>query len=94
MYKSDFYQRMKGLNYKVVLPLALASFGVGYLLNQYLPRENDRDGTVPALETTSVEKVIICDLDAYVEESEELQKEMERMQELQKRRFQIFTERE
>jgi len=94
MYNPNFYQRIKDINYKVVLPVALAAFGIGYALNKYLP-EKSRNEVVPALERTiAEEEIITCDLDAYLEEQRREWREKLNTQELQKRRFQIFTPRE
>ena len=91
MYNSNFYQRIKGLKYKVVLPLALASFGVGYALNKYLPRENKDQ----ALRTAQEEvEIIACDLEGFLEEQKRDEKKRLDIQELQKKRFQIFKPRE
>ena len=43
MYNSNFYQRIKDLNYRVVLPLAIASFGVGYFLNMYFSERKNQE---------------------------------------------------
>ncbi len=41
MYEPNFYQRVKNIGYKVVLP-AVASFGIGFLAHYFSDRYNTR----------------------------------------------------